>query len=130
MRFRVTYLDGRVDTVVSTASARQLWEEEFDGSVYDAAVNGMSACANWVVWKTLVRTRVIDENAELMEFLDTIESVEVERPADAITYFAKLLGWVPADEDSSVPPGSTGKAPSRNGSRKPRSKAATTSSDS
>lgn len=123
MRFRVTYTDGGVDDVVATASARLLYEQEFNKALIDGWTDGRTEGPSWIAWKTLQRTKVLGDDVDLIDWLDGVETVEMELPADAIAALAALLGVV---EGPTVPTSGTGK-PSQNGSRKPRSKATSSS---
>lgn len=119
MRLGVKYLDGTEADIAVSASARHLFEEAH-GPIIAAMGVGKSNWADELAHTTLSRSGQTD--LELLEWLDTVETITWAMPEDRLQALAATLGVTVED-----PTGEPGEAPSRGTSAKPRSPRAKTS---
>lgn len=128
VRLKVTYLDGTEAEVVVTASARRSFEQTHNLPLIQAVGSYQSWWADELAHASLVQTT--DEDRDFEPWLDTVQEIQWEMPANKVAQIGQLLGVeiTEAEVADAVPTGGA-KGRSRASSSKPRStrgKASTT----
>lgn len=109
MRLKVKYLDGREADITVSASARHMWETEH-GPLLDAMRSAKADWAHFLAHTTLSRSKAI--SSELLDWLDSVQAVEWEMPADMLAALADALGVKPTSkEPEAVPHGESDGTP-------------------
>lgn len=105
MRLRVNYIDGTEADIQVSASARHLWEQDH-GPLFDSMRSGRSDWAHHLAHTTLFRSKATA--LDLLEWLDTVESVQWAMPESKLRALAESVG-VRLDDETVDP--TEGQAP-------------------
>lgn len=99
MRLRVNYIDGTGADISVSASARHLWEQDH-GPLFDSMRSGRSDWAHFLAHTTLFRAK--NTGLDLLDWLDTVESVQWAMPESKLRALAESVG-VRLDDDEVDP---------------------------